>query len=184
MKLIVGLGNPGKEYENTRHNIGFMVIDKLSIQLSIPLSNNKFEGLYGKGKYKGEDVVLLQPLTYMNNSGECIQKVMKFFKIEKDDVLIIYDDLDLPAGKLRLRISGSAGGHNGIKSIIAHLGGETFNRIKVGIDRSKVIPVVDYVLGKFTNDEIISIENGINQSVDACVDIINKDFKFAMNKYN
>lgn len=184
MKLFIGLGNPGKEYENTRHNVGFMVIDKLSHQLSIPLSHNKFNGIYGKGKYKGEDVILLQPQTYMNNSGECVQLIMKFFKINKEDIIVIYDDLDLPTGKLRLRISGSAGGHNGIKSMIQHVGDQNFNRIKVGIDRSKVIAVVDYVLGKFSKDEADEIERGINLSVDACVEILVNDFVKAMNKFN
>ena len=111
MKLIIGLGNPGKEYENTRHNTGFMVLDRLSEKLNIEISQNKFKGLYGKGKYKGEDVLLLKPQTYMNLSGESVRQVMDFFKINQEDILVVYDDLDMPVGKLRLRQSGSAGGH-------------------------------------------------------------------------
>ena len=130
MKLIIGLGNPGKEYENTRHNTGFMVLDRLSEKLNIEMTQNKFKGLYGKSKYKGEDVILLKPQTYMNLSGESVRQVMDFFKINQEDILVIYDDLDMPVGKLRLRQSGSAGGHNGIKNIILHTGSQNFNRIR------------------------------------------------------
>jgi len=142
MKLIIGLGNPGKEYENTRHNTGFMVLDRLSEKLNIEMTQNKFKGLYGKSKYKGEDVILLKPQTYMNLSGESVRQVMDFFKINQEDILVIYDDLDMPVGKLRLRQSGSAGGHNGIKNIILHTGSQNFNRIRVGIDRSKYIKLL------------------------------------------
>lgn len=184
MKLIIGLGNPGKEYENTRHNVGFMVIDKLSDFMGITVSNEKFEGVFGKGKYKGEDVILLKPLTYMNNSGQCIQQYMKFFKLDYSDLVVIYDDLDLPTGKLRLRHRGSAGGHNGIKSIIQHINGSVFDRIKVGIDRSPVIKVADYVLGKFSKEQRVEVERGINLAVDASCLIVEKDFVAAMNQFN
>ena len=117
MKLIVGLGNPGKEYAGTRHNCGFMVIDRLASKLNVDVDQNKFKGLYAKVKYHGEDIILLKPQTYMNLSGESVNAVMNFFKIDKDDLLVIYDDLDMPVGKLRLRKTGSAGGHNGIKNI-------------------------------------------------------------------
>ena len=153
MKLIIGLGNPGKEYENTRHNTGFMVLDRLSEKLNIEMTQNKFKGLYGKSKYKGEDVILLKPQTYMNLSGESVRQVMDFFKINQEDILVIYDDLDMPVGKLRLRQSGSAGGHNGVKSIIAHVGTQSFQRIRVGIDKHPRIKVVDYVLGRFQKDK-------------------------------
>lgn len=135
MKLIVGLGNPGKEYENTRHNCGFMAIDYLAQDLGVTINQAKFKGLYAKIKVEGEDVILLKPQTYMNLSGESVSEVMKFFKIDKEDVLVIYDDLDLPVGKIRIRANGSAGGHNGIKSLIAHLNGQDFKRIRIGIDR-------------------------------------------------
>ena len=122
MKLIVGLGNPGKEYDMTRHNTGFYCLDVLSDEMNQSIDKEKFKGLYTKFKYKGEDVILLKPQTYMNNSGESVAAVMQFFKIPVEDLLVIYDDMDMPTGKLRLREKGSAGGHNGIKSIIAHVG--------------------------------------------------------------
>ena len=178
MKLIIGLGNPGKEYENTRHNTGFMVLDRLSEKLNIEISQNKFKGLYGKGKYKGEDVLLLKPQTYMNLSGESVRQVMDFFKISQEDILVVYDDLDMPVGKLRLRQSGSAGGHNGIKNIILH------NRIRVGIDRSKYIKVVDYVLSRFTSEEQEAIEQGVENASDAIIDYLEHGFNHAMNRFN
>lgn len=184
MKLIIGLGNPGKEYENTRHNTGFMVLDSLSKKLNVDINQSKFKGLYVKTKYKGEDVILLKPQTYMNLSGESVRQVMDFFKIAQEDILVIYDDLDMPVGKLRLRQNGSAGGHNGIKNIILHTGSQNFNRIRVGIDRSKVIKVVDYVLAKFTKDEQAYIEEGIDKASDAIIDYLEYGFNHAMNKYN
>ena len=156
MKLIVGLGNPGKQYEQTRHNIGFEVIDAVSSQFAIPLNQSKFNGLYGMGFYKGEKVILLKPLTYMNLSGESIRAVMDYYQIEVEDLLVIYDDLDLPVGKVRLRQKGSPGGHNGIKSTVAQLGTQEFNRIRIGIDRPQVeMNIPDYVLSRFHKDEQI-----------------------------
>ncbi|WP_249029717.1 aminoacyl-tRNA hydrolase [Tannockella kyphosi] len=184
MKLIIGLGNPGKEYENTRHNCGFMVIDELCKNWSCSTNLVKFKGEYCKIKYKGEDVILLKPTTYMNLSGESVQQFMKFYKIEKEDILVIYDDLDMPVGKLRLRTSGSAGGHNGIKSMISHVGGQDFQRIRVGIDRHPYIKVVDYVLGKFTKDEQPFIEEGVKQAAKAVEMFLEKDFVAAMNAFN
>ena len=184
MKLIIGLGNPGKEYENTRHNTGFMVLDRLSEKLNIEMTQNKFKGLYGKSKYKGEDVISLKPQTYMNLSGESVRQVMDFFKINQEDILVIYDDLDMPVGKLRLRQSGSAGGHNGIKNIILHTGSQNFNRIRVGIDRSKYIKVVDYVLSRFTKDEQDAINQGIENASDAVIDYLDHGFNHAMNRFN
>lgn len=184
MKLIIGLGNPGKEYEKTRHNVGFMVMDCLEELFKVQISNKKFKGEYAKFKYKGEDIILLKPLTYMNASGESVIQVMNFFKIDVKDILVIYDDLDMPVGKLRLRESGSAGGHNGIKSIIAHVGTQNFKRIRVGIDRHPRIPVVDYVLGKFPKDDIPHIEEGLNQAAKAVEMFLDKDFTAAMNVFN
>ena len=184
MKLIVGLGNPGKEYEKTRHNVGFMVLDQLASDLNVSISNTKFKGEYVKFKHMGEDVILLKPMTYMNNSGESVIQVMNFFKIDVEDILVIYDDLDMPTGKLRLRERGSAGGHNGIKSIIAHVGTQQFKRIRVGIDRHPRIPVVDYVLGKFNNEETPLIEEGVRRASKAAQLYLEKDFKISMNVYN
>lgn len=184
MKLIVGLGNPGKEYEGTRHNCGFMVIDRLADKLNISVDQNKFKGLYTKIKYHGEDVILLKPQTYMNLSGESVNAVMNFFKINKDDLLVIYDDLDMPVGKLRLRKTGSAGGHNGIKNIIAHLNSQDFKRIRVGIDRHKYMKVADYVLSNFTKIEKEAIDQGIEKACDAIIDYLDNGFDHTMNNYN
>lgn len=184
MKLIVGLGNPGKEYEATRHNCGFMVIDALADKLNVTVDQKKFKSLYAKFKYHGEDVILLKPQTYMNLSGEAVIAAMKFFKINIDDIIVIYDDLDMPVGKLRLRKSGSAGGHNGIKNIIAHVSSQNFKRIRVGIDRHPYIKVVDYVLSKFTKEETAAIAEGIDRACDAVMDCLDHDFDYAMNHYN
>lgn len=184
MKLIVGLGNPGKEYEKTRHNVGFMVMNRLSDVMNVSISSSKFKGEYVKFKYKGEDVILLKPMTYMNASGESVIQVMNYFKIDADDLLVIYDDLDMPVGKLRLRESGSAGGHNGVKSIIAHVGTQSFKRIRVGIDKHPRIKVIDYVLGHFSKDEQPLIDEGIENAVKAVELYLDKGFVAAMNAYN
>lgn len=184
MKLIVGLGNPGKEYEQTRHNAGFMVMDALADDLGVSINQVKFKGLYTKTKIKGEDVVLLKPTTYMNLSGEAVGEVMRFFKIDVEDLLVIYDDLDLPTGKLRIRDKGSAGGHNGIKSIIQHVGTQNFKRIRVGIDKSSIIPVVDYVLGKFTSEEMVALNEGIKKAVVVAKDFPHMDFHKIMSLHN
>ncbi|MGN1183323.1 MAG: aminoacyl-tRNA hydrolase [Faecalibacillus sp.] len=184
MKLIVGLGNPGKEYEKTRHNTGFMVLDELADQLNVSVEHNKFKGLYTKFKYQGEDVILLKPQTFMNLSGESVRQMMDFFKIDLSDILVIYDDMDMPVGKLRLRESGSAGGHNGIKNIIMHTGSQNFKRIRVGIGRHPHMKVVDYVLSRFREDELSDIQNGIKRASEAVIDFLDHDFSYAMNKYN
>lgn len=184
MKLIVGLGNPGKEYERTRHNAGFMTIDALADSLGVSINQVKFKGLYTKTKMKGEDVILLKPTTYMNNSGESVQEVMRFFKIDVDGLLVIYDDLDLPTGKLRIRDRGSAGGHNGIKSIIAHVGTQDFKRIRVGIEKNPLIPVVDYVLGKFTAEEMTKLNPGIEKAIQVCKEFVDTDFHKIMSIHN
>ncbi|WP_394239418.1 aminoacyl-tRNA hydrolase [Niallia oryzisoli] len=185
MKLIVGLGNPGKQYEHTRHNIGFEVIDALAERLNIALDQAKFKGVYGKTIIDGEKVFLLKPLTYMNLSGESISAMMDYFEIDTEDLLVIYDDMDLPAGKIRLRQKGSAGGHNGIKSTIAHVGTQEFNRIRVGINRpSNGMSITDYVLGRFSKEEQDLIKGAVQQSADACEEWIKKPFLQVMNTYN
>lgn len=185
MKLIVGLGNPGSQYEQTRHNIGFEVINGLSKQFGIPINQSKFKGLYGTGLYKGEKVLLLKPLTYMNLSGESIRAIMDYYHIDMDDLIVIYDDLDLPVGKVRLRQRGSAGGHNGIKSTISHLGSQQFNRIRIGIDRPvSGMNIADYVLAKFQKEEQIEVEFAVEKSVQACAAWLNKPFLQVMNEFN
>ncbi|GKU85017.1 aminoacyl-tRNA hydrolase [Niallia sp. NCCP-28] len=185
MKLIVGLGNPGKQYENTRHNIGFDIIDCIAKDYSIALDKAKFKGIFGMGTIEGEKVILLKPLTYMNLSGESIRPIVDYYDIELENIVIIYDDLDLPVGKIRLRQKGSSGGHNGIKSTIAHLGTEKFNRIRIGIDRPKNgMKVPDYVLGKFTKEEQADLEAVIKKSSEACGQWMKEPFLQVMNKYN
>ena len=160
MKLIVGLGNPGKQYEETRHNVGFKVIDELSNRLNIELNETKFKGLFGRGMVRGEKVILLKPMTYMNLSGEAVSGLMRYYDISVSDLLVCYDELDLPVGKIRLRYKGSAGGHNGIKSIISLVGTQEFNRIRIGIDRPQPgSNISDYVLGKFNPEDKILVQD-------------------------
>lgn len=185
MKLIVGLGNPGREYELTRHNIGFMAIDELAKRWSISLNEQKFKGVFGAGFVNGEKVILLKPLTYMNLSGESIRPLMDYYKIDVEDFIVMYDDLDIPVGKLRLRMKGSAGGHNGVKSTISHLGTQEFQRIRMGIDRPKNgMKVVDYVLGRFTSEEISGVNQSIENAADACEEWLSKPFLQIMNTFN
>lgn len=185
MKIIVGLGNPGKQYVATRHNIGFHVIDELSKRLDIPLTQSKFNGMYGIGHVGTEKIMLLKPLTYMNLSGECVVPMMDYYEVNDDEIVVIYDDLDLQVGKLRLRQKGSAGGHNGIKSIIQHLGSQEFNRIRIGVDRPKNgMKVPDYVLSNFSEDEKIEMIHAVKNSANACEDWVTKKFLDVMNTYN
>ena len=185
MKLIVGLGNPGREYELTRHNIGFMAIDELAKRWNISLNEQKFKGVFGAGFVNGEKVILLKPLTYMNLSGESIRPLMDYYKIDVEDFVVMYDDLDIPVGKLRLRMKGSAGGHNGVKSTISHLGTQEFQRIRMGIKSKKNgMKVVDYVLGRFTSEEILDVNYSIEKAADACEEWLNKPFLQIMNTFN
>lgn len=185
MKLIVGLGNPGPTYDRTRHNIGFEVIDELANRLNAPLTQTKWKGLYSMSFQNGEKVFLLKPLTYMNVSGESIRPMMDYYDIDIEDLLILYDDLDLPVGKIRLRQKGSAGGHNGVKSTIAHLGTQQFNRIRIGIDRPPAgMKVPDYVLSRFRQEEWQEMESVISICADACEAWLNKPFIEVMNQFN
>ena len=184
MKLIVGLGNPGKEYDMTRHNTGFYCLDVLSDEMNQSIDKEKFKGLYTKFKYKGEDVILLKPTTYMNNSGIALRQCMDFFKVSCEDILVLYDDMDMPVGKLRLRQKGSAGGHNGIKSIISHIGTQDFDRIRIGIGKDKMIPVVDWVLGKFPQEQQEELNKALEQAAKAAKFSIKHSFSDTMNRYN
>lgn len=185
MLVIAGLGNPGKNYENTRHNVGFMVIDQLAKEWNIELNQNKFNGLYGTGFVSGKKVLLVKPLTYMNLSGECLRPLLDYYEIPVDNLKVIYDDLDLPTGRIRLRTKGSAGGHNGIKSTIQHLGTSEFNRIRIGIGRPvNGMKVVDYVLGAFTDEEEPAIKEAVRQSAKACEASLEKPFLEVMNEFN
>lgn len=185
MKVIIGLGNPGKKYEDTRHNVGFLAIDKISKDWGIPVQQNKFRALVGEGFAGTEKVLLVKPQTYMNLSGESVNEVLTFYKLTSDDMIVIYDDLDLPVGKLRLRAKGSAGGHNGIKSIIAHLSTQEFNRIKIGIDRPRMGgSVSDYVLSPFAKSDLPAISEAIEKAALACEAWLKEPFVKVMNQYN
>ena len=184
MRLIVGLGNPGKEYENTRHNIGFNVINRYLEKNSLKLDNDKFNGLFTKTSINDEDVILLEPQTFMNLSGDSVRKVMDFYKINVDDILVIQDDLDMEVGKIKLKEKSSSGGHNGIKDIEQKLGTNNFKRLKVGISNDKTRDTKDYVLGKFSKEE----KEILDKSYDICLNIIDDFFKMnfdlLMGKYN
>ena len=185
MKLIVGLGNPGKEYSGTRHNVGFAVIDELSSEYSIDVNKGKFKGVYGEGRINNERVILLKPLTYMNLSGESVKAVSDFYKIPVEDIIIIYDDISLPVGGLRIREKGSAGGHNGIKSIIAHLKTDEFPRIKVGVgSKPEGGDLVNHVLGHFSKDDAVLMSDSEKRAAHAAAAIIKSGPREAMNEYN
>jgi len=185
MKLFIGLGNPGKKYENTRHNVGFMTIDELANKWSVSMNEDKkFKGSIGTTHIKGEKVILLKPTTFMNLSGESVQAVMDFYNIDDADVIVIYDDLDMETGKIRGRMKGSAGGHNGIKSIILHLATQEFKRLKIGIDKSPYGKTTDHVLGKFTTGEMEYIGPAILKAVRACEETIETDFLKAISGLN
>ena len=184
MKLVVGLGNPGDKYAKTRHNIGFEVINKLQKDLNIIGEKDKFQGLLSEKNIDGEKVLFLKPQTFMNLSGNSIAAVVNFYKIDaKNDMIVIYDDMDLPVGKLRVKEKGSSGGHNGIKSIISHLGDE-FLRIKCGIGKSKD-DTIDFVLGQFDKSEQKVVDKMIKNAADCALDLI-RDVELGriMQKYN
>lgn len=185
MKCIVGLGNPGKKYQDTRHNIGFTVIEELIGRHNWDLSNKKFKGKYALENVQGEKVILLKPQTFMNLSGESIRPLIDYYNIDVEDVLIVYDDLDLPVGKIRLREKGGHGGHNGIRSTIDQLGTKEFKRLRIGVGRpSGSMPVVDYVLGTFAQDQQEDVRISVLNAADACESWIQHSFIDTMNKFN
>lgn len=184
MKLIVGLGNPGLKYENTRHNCGFMVLDKLADILNVQINQSKFKSLICTFKYKDEQVMLMKPQTYMNLSGEAVILAVNYYKIDKEDILIVHDDLDLPVGKLRIRKQGSSGGQKGMQSIINLLNTNEISRIRIGIDHDKRIPVADYVLGKVKKEDLDDFNESIDEASKACKDFLDMSIDMVMNKYN
>lgn len=186
MFIIVGLGNPGREYEDTRHNIGFRVIETLAEQERIPVLEKKHRALIGKGYIDGQKVILAKPLTYMNLSGECVRELVDYYKIdEKKELLIISDDISLPPGQLRLRKKGSAGGHNGLKNIIAHLGHEEFMRLKMGVgEKPEGWDLADYVLGHFSREEKKEMEKAADEAAQAVRTVMNEGIEAAMNRFN
>lgn len=185
MYMIVGLGNPGREYENTRHNAGFMVLDALEEKLNADISEKKHKGLCGKAVIGGQKVILLKPQTYMNSSGESVRAAADYYKIDPADILVVYDDISLAPGQLRIRAKGSAGGHNGIKSIIAHLGTQEFPRVRVGVgEKPPRMDLADYVLGHFSSEEKKLMTDAVKEAADAACEVISDGIDHAMNKHN
>lgn len=184
MKVIVGLGNPGKKYENTRHNIGFMAIDKIKDYYNISDERNKFQALVSEKNINGEKILFVKPQTFMNLSGNSVREIINFYKLNpKEDIVIIYDDMDLPLGQLRVKQKGSSGGHNGIKSLIANAG-EEFIRVRCGIGE-KNTEVIDYVLGKFSQTEQKETDKMLEEIVKCVVDILNmSSLEQIMQNYN
>lgn len=186
MYIIAGLGNPERKYAGTRHNIGFSAITTLCDKYGISMDIKKHKALMGKGVIGGNKVLLVQPLTYMNLSGESLRDVVKYYKVNpEEELIVIYDDISLPPGKIRIRPKGSAGGHNGIKNIISHLGTQTFKRIKIGVgEKPKGWDLVDYVLARFPKDEEPQIRQALEDTADACISIMNDGIEKAMNDFN
>ncbi|MBU5332693.1 aminoacyl-tRNA hydrolase [Anaerocolumna aminovalerica] len=185
MYIIIGLGNPDQRYTATRHNIGFDAITQIADDYNIPLDFKKHKAICGKGYVGGEKVVLAQPQTFMNLSGESVRELVDFYKVSNEEIIVIYDDISLEVGQLRLRSKGSAGGHNGIKNIISHLGTEEFARIKIGVgDKPKDWDLADYVLSRFPKEEEPVIREALKRSSEAVKSIITDGMESAMNIYN
>lgn len=187
MKIIAGLGNPGSEYAATKHNVGFMLIDALADKLNVSASEwqKKNDALIAKVRIGAESVLLVKPLTYMNESGRAIAPLMNFYKLDATDLIVVHDDMDIPTGTIRLRKKGSAGGHNGIKSILAHVGDENFSRVRIGIGRP--LPkwtVVNHVLAPFTAEDAPKIKAAIEYLLPAVECIVTDGIDVAMNKFN
>ena len=186
MIIIAGLGNPTKEYEGTRHNVGFQVIDKIAEKYNIAVDAKKGRAYVGKGIIEGQKVLLVKPQTYMNLSGESIRELVDYFKVDpKEELLVIYDDISLEPGQIRIRKKGSAGGHNGIKNIIAHLGTQEFPRIRIGVgEKPARMDLADYVLGHFSKEEKDRMEQAFKDGAAAAVAMMNDGVDTAMNRFN
>jgi PTH1 family peptidyl-tRNA hydrolase len=185
MYIIVGLGNPTKKYQATRHNIGWDAITRISDDYRIPLDMKQHKAVCGKGFMEGERVILAQPLTYMNLSGESVRELVDYYKVSPQELIVIYDDISLDVGQLRIRAKGSAGGHNGIKNIIEHLGTQEFRRIKIGVgDKPKDWDLADYVTSRFGEEEEPLIRDALKDASDSCKIMITEGIETAMNRYN
>lgn len=185
MKIIVGLGNPGKKYEKTLHNAGFLVIDELAKKYNLELNKEMFNGVYAKTRIQGEDVIFVKPQTFMNLSGECVGQLCRYFKVEVEDVFVVYDDMEIRFGQLRIRKNGSSGGHNGIKSLIQHLGSQEFPRLKIGVGRpSENRSVVSHVLAQFSPIQEQHLPELLTAAVGAVEMFIADELRAAMNEYN
>lgn len=186
MYIIAGLGNPSKEYEGTRHNVGFQVIDRIADKYNISVDTKKHRAFIGKGMVANQKVILAKPQTFMNLSGESIRSLLDYYKIdEENELIVIYDDISLEPGQIRIRAKGSAGGHNGIKNIIQHLGGQVFPRIKVGVgEKPPKMDLADYVLGHFSKEEKEQMEEGYEHAIHALELMLQGEMSAAMNEYN
>ncbi len=183
MKLIVGLGNPGREYAMTRHNCGFRVIDAFADAAGVDIDKEQFHGVYGRFKYNGEDILLFKPLTMMNLSGTAVQEIAHYFKIDIDDILVIFDDMAIEPGALRLRVEGSSGGQKGMQNIIDNLGSDKIKRIRVGIGEPQ-FDSIEWVLGKPSGEDKVKIEEAIERATKAIREYLIHNFENAMSKYN
>ena len=184
MYIIAGLGNPGKEYSGTRHNVGYDAIDCLVEKYNEKLNKLKFNSVYCEIKINGEKVMLVKPVTFMNRSGIAVSEIINYFKVPVENLIVIYDDIDIPVGTLRIRPHGSAGTHNGMKSIISLLGDDKFPRIRIGIDRNPNMDLADYVLQRFSADERYKIDTIVKSASEAAEEIIRSNLDSAMQKYN
>lgn len=185
MYLIAGLGNPTREYEKTRHNVGFEAIDILADKAGTTVTEKKHKALYGKGYIGGQKVILAKPQTYMNLSGESIREIADFYKIEPENIIILCDDINLAEGQLRIRLKGSAGGHNGLKNIISHLGTQEFPRIRIGVgEKPRGMDLADYVLGRFPKEQQAVMEEAYRDAAEAACMMIEDGADAAMNHYN
>ncbi len=185
MYLIVGLGNPETDYSKTRHNMGFNVINKISEKYNIDVNKSKFKALVGNGIIEGEKVILLKPQTFMNLSGEALTEAMNFYKLSPKDIIIIYDDVDIEPGNIRIRKNGSAGSHNGMKSIISSINTDVFCRVRVGIGKPKEhIDMITHVIGHISEEEAEELDKGVKIAEEAVIEIVRNNIDSAMNKYN
>lgn len=185
MYLIVGLGNPEKDYSNTRHNMGFNVVNQLAKQYEIEINKNKFQGLYGNGIIEQEKVTLLKPQTFMNLSGKSIREIIQFYKIEMEQLIVIYDDIDIEAGEIKIRKAGGAGTHNGMKSVVQELNSQDFKRIRVGIGKpERKEDLMQYVIGAIPKEEKEKLDEGVQFAKEAIIEIIKNGIDTAMNKFN
>ena len=184
MYIICGLGNPGKQYEDTRHNMGFKTMDVLSSRLGIKINKLKFKALIGEGYIGTEKIVLVKPQTFMNLSGESLRPIMEFYKESPDHLIVVYDDVDIGLGALRIRPSGSSGSHNGMKSVIYHLQYDNFTRIRIGLGDHGIIPLDKFVIGKVPESDAEILSKTINKAADAVICIVEKNLDFAMQEYN
>lgn len=184
MKVICGLGNPGKEYEATRHNMGFITMDVLAERLDISIRKLKFRALIGEGRVNGEQVLLVKPQTFMNNSGNSLRELVTFYKLPPEDLMVVYDDIDLPVGTVRVRPFGGPGTHNGMRSVVAQLGTERFPRTRVGVGGNGQIPLVDFVTGKWTEEERPILADSVSCAADACQLFLTRGIDDCMNTIN